>query len=80
MWVWASTRPGSTVRPRRSMSGEGMVAGRGVLRWWMWVIRPVDGSMVREMEGMKDLRVGEKRRVVWIVRVGIVICGERFRG
>jgi hypothetical protein len=46
----------------------------------MWVIRPVDGSMVREMEGMKDLRVGEKRRVVWIVRVGIVICGKRFRG
>lgn len=40
-------------------------------------MRPVERSRVMEMEGRKVLRVGEKRRVVWMVmREGILISED----
>lgn len=65
MWVWLSTRPGRTVKPRRSRSvGKRLrevVVGSRVSKE---VIRPEVLLMVRDMFSLKALALESKRREV----------------
>ncbi len=66
-WVCASTKPGSTVLPRRSISGGAMTLGSVPFLVYAFVIRPVVLSMVREILSRKVLVLGSKRVLVWSV-------------